>query len=278
MFMKKRSLIFSLLFICCSFLSFGQISSQDVIYLKNGSVFKGKIIKYEQGKDLTLKIDGDQTIIIADSDIKRIVQADISTLDEDIEDATSEIEETDGLSSIKKKEKVAYEYKTAGWYNTTYIAFFAGNDGNDDTGNGNFKLGSGLHNVTGKQLSPLVGIGLGIGLDNYSRRGETILPVFVEFKGFPIAKNRQFYYVVSAGYGFAFKRESFGITDATGGYMFHPALGIRLGTPDGTNVNIDLGLKMQKAFFREQLLDGDIDERDIVFQRISLRVGLTLWK
>ena len=56
------------------------------------------------------------------------------------------------------------------------------------------------------------------------------------------------------------------------------SFGFRLGTPDGTNVNIDLGYRIQKAFFREQLLNGDVDERDIVFRRITVRVGLTLWK
>jgi len=267
--MKKLSLLFT--FCLLSLLLFAQTSKKDAIYLKNGSIYKGEILKYEQGSSLTLKIGDDQVIVIEEADIDRIVQGQPNTENLDIED------EVEFIPEVIEKEKIEFDYKTEGWYNTTYIAFFAGNDGNEDNGNGDFKLGSGLENVLGKQFSPLLGLGLGIGLDNYSRRGETILPVFAELRGY-LLKNGQLYYSLGAGYGFAFKRESFGIRDANGGYMLHPAIGLRLGTPDGTNVNIDLGYKVQKAFFREELLDGDIDERNILFQRLALRVGLTLWR
>ena len=60
--------------------------------------------------------------------------------------------------------------------------------------------------------------------------------------------------------------------------MVHPALGYRAGTSDGTNVTIDLGLKLQDAFFQERLPSNDLESRDLLFKRIVLRVGLTLWK
>lgn len=251
-----------------------QNSNLDEVHLKNGSILKGEILKYEQGENLTLKIGEEQIIVIQEANIEKIIQSKVDTIEEvDIADE-AEVE----ILEVEPIEKVPFEYKTEGWYNTTFISFYAGNDGSADDGNGNFKLGSGLHNVVGKQLNRFVGIGLGLGLDNYSRRGETIIPIFAEFRVYPLEAVKQFYYSASVGYGFAFKRESFGIVAANGGYMAHPAIGIRLGTPDGTNVNIDIGYRIQKAFFREQLINGDVDERNVIFNRLALRVGLTLWK
>lgn len=267
--MNSRSLIFTFLFSVISFVCFAQNGAADEVHLKNGSIFKGEILTYKQGEILTLKITDGQIVELKDSDIQKIIQS-----ESDIADTVEEVNDLE----VEPIEKVPFEYKTSGWYNTTFISFFAGNDGTDREGNGDFKLGSGLNNIVGKQLNPFVGLGLGVGLDNYSRRGETILPIFVELRGYPFKKAKQLYYSVSAGYGFAFKRENFGITEANGGYLVHPAIGFRLGTPDGTNVNIDLGYRIQKAFFREQLLNGDVDERDILFRRIAVRVGLTLWK
>lgn len=275
--MKCLSLIFMLPFCFLSLFCFGQNGTLDEVYLKNGSILKGEILKYNQGENLTLKIGDERIMVIQEANIERIVQGEVKVEEMDV-DIKDEVGDGIEISDTKPAEKVPFVYKTSGWYNTTSISFYAGNDGSDSDGSGNFKLGSGLHNVVGKQIRPSLGLGLGIGLDNYSRRGETILPIFVEAKGYPIATMKQLYYKLAVGYGFAFKRESFGIIAANGGYLISPAVGIRLGTPDGTNVNIDLGYRIQKAFFREQLINGDIDERNVIFNRIALRVGLTLWK
>jgi len=273
--MKCLSLILTLQFCFLSLFCFSQNGKLDEVHLKNGSILKGEILQYNQGQNLSLKIGNEQIMVIQEANIEKIIQGDVNVEEADIQD---EVGEEEDILAIEPIEKVPFEYKMAGWYNTTSIAFYAGNDGSDADGNGNFKLGSGLHNVVGKQIKPFLGIGLGIGLDNYSRRGETILPLFVEARGYPIPNVKQLYYTLAVGYGFAFKRKSFGITAAEGGYLVSPAIGIRLGTPDGTNVNIDLGYRIQKAFFREQLINGDVDERNIVFNRLALRIGLTLWK
>ena len=104
------------------------------------------------------------------------------------------------------------------------------------------------------------------------------MPIYLEFKYLPLKNRKEFYLVGSAGYGFAFKREQFGIIEAQGGYMLHPAVGYRAGTSDGTNVTIDIGMKFQDAFFKERLENNDLEFRDIVFKRVVIRVGLTLWK
>lgn len=254
-------------FFSLSLFSQNEKTGVDVIYLNNGSVFKGIIIEYEPGGMIEIKLEDGQILTLKDEEVKRIVQGgDLPGIDKKVEDNSISRE------TRKQLRKELVEYKTKGIYNTTFVAFAGGQDKA-----GEFTLGAGVHNITGKHFKKWLGLGIGIGLDNYSRRGETILPVYLEFRGYPLGENVKFYYSISGGYGFAFKREQFRIVEAKGGYMFHPAVGYRVGTTDGTDINIDIGVKFQDAYFREDLLSGDTEFRDVLFQRFVIRVGLTLW-
>ena len=280
--MKWLSLIFSIILCFLSLQAIGQSELPDEVHLKNGSIFRGKIINYAPGENLSIKIANEQIIVLKEDEVEKILQSNMVIVESGkpiIQEKAKKSSEI--LPEVTPTEKTKFEYKTSGWYNVSYVGFYAGNEeqsGNRGGTDQNFKLGSGVHSIVGKQLSHLFGIGLGIGLDNYSKRSETILPVFVEIRGYPFKNVKKLYYATSLGYGFAFKRESFGITEADGGYLFHPAVGFRMGTADGSNVNIDLGMRFQKAFYLERLFSGDVDERDVVFRRFTIRVGLTLWK
>ncbi|MCR9287511.1 MAG: hypothetical protein NXI23_09035 [Bacteroidetes bacterium] len=260
MYWKPTFIMFSLIFALSTVVAQtdGLMKVLDEIHLKNGSTFKGEIVSYKRGKIMKIKLQTGQEIEIQDSEIQKIVQG-IRVNEENIE-------------LTPKEAKKPIVLRTSGVYNTTYTSFASGNNRFDQ-----FTLGAGVHNVTGMHWTPKIGVGIGIGLDNYSRRGETILPIYAEFKFIPIEKAKELFLVASAGWGFAFKREQFGIIDAKGGYMFHPAIGYRAGTSDGTNVVIDLGIKFQDAFFKEELPNNDLEFRDIVFKRVVIRVGLTLW-
>ena len=131
----------------------------------------------------------------------------------------------------------------------------------------------------GYQFGPLLGIGVGAGLDNYARRGETIYPVFLDLRAYlPFTPKPNHYYIaLNGGYGFAFAREKIGINEADGGYMVHGAIGYRTTTREGVDVNIDAGAKFQKAGFSRDLFNGDIEVRNLVFKRFTVRVGIALW-
>lgn len=261
MYWKPTLIMFSLLFGMTALL--GQVDDSnkvlDEIYLKNGSIFRGEIMEYEQGEKLKVRLQNGQEIEILDEEIEKIVQGSVNPV---------EIPENN-----LKKPKKPIELRNEGMYNSTYTSFASGTNRFDQ-----FTLGAGIHNVTGFHLNPKIGVGLGIGIDNYSRRGETILPIYAELRYIPFEKNKALYLMGSAGWGFAFKREQFGILEARGGYMVHPAIGYRAGTSDGTNVTIDVGMKLQDSFFKERLNNNDLEFRDIVFKRVVVRIGLTLWK
>lgn len=259
--MRPVFIIFIWLFAALASFAQEQEKTVDVVFLKNGTRKIGEIQSYEQGKELVL-LDGDgDRIRIPDDRILKILQG--VTLAE----ANAESADT-GLPPQ------VFKLHTKGFYNTTLLAFAIGNGGTNS-----LALGAGLSSVVGYQVRPSLGIGLGIGLDNYARRGETIYPVFAEVRTFlPLIKKPNAYYLnLAGGYGLAFKRESIGVVQAKGGYMLHPAIGYRTATREAVEVNLDLGMKFQKAEFQHNEFNGDVRVRDLVFQRITLRVGLTIW-
>jgi hypothetical protein len=234
----------------------------DVVFLKNGKHHAGEIIIYEQGEELLLKEEDGTRIRIPDSKILKILQG----LSRD--ELASMVEENAPPPEL-------LEVRTSGLYNNTMLSFAIG-----EGGESSLALGAGLSTVLGYQFKPFLGVGLGIGIDNYARRGETLYPIFAEVRGFiPSKKKPNTYYLVFAGgYGMAFKRESIGVREAQGGYMLHPSIGYRTATREGVDVNVDIGVKWQKAEFQHDLFNGDVRVRDLVFQRFTIRVGLTLWK
>ena len=233
----------------------------DIIFLKNGDQVAGEITHYEQGKKVVLRRTDGVEVEFNDADILKIMQGVHKT--------------AENVAPVAKQTE-AFTLKTSGVYNNTNVAFGLGDGGN---GNG-LAISAGLHNVIGYQLSPAFGAGIGFGLDSYSRRGETVFPVYADLRSYlPHKKKPLSYYIgASAGWGFAFKRDKLDISDAKGGWMAHGFIGYRTATKEGTDVTMDVGLKFQKAFFAHDLSNGDVEERDLVFRRFTVRIGLSLWK
>ncbi len=254
----------SLILIClaCSIFAQNTTQTSDVIILKNGDRLSGQLIKYQQNEKAILMLADGSKITIVDEEIDRIIQ---EVVDE---------EEKPVKEVFEPKPKIYVKPKSKGLYSITQLSFAMGS-GNDD----GLALGAGISTILGYQIKPMFGIGVGVGLDNYARRGETIYPVFVDIRSYlPFTKKPNAYYIaLNGGYGFAFARESIGINDAEGGYMFHGALGYRTTTKEGVDVNIDMGAKFQKAVFSRDLFNGDIEVRSLVFQRFVVRVGIALW-
>jgi len=97
----------------------------------------------------------------------------------------------------------------------------------------------------------------------------------MELRGYFTKRIKSPYYTVKGGYGFALKDEDDNITEAKGGYMIHPAVGIRLSADEDLNVLLDIGYKFQKATFKTEFPWGqDFFEKDITFKRLTLRLGL----
>ena len=204
------------------------------------------------------------TLEFKESEIDRVVQKAVET---DIS------EEVDEQGAAKKPEKIIlkrYKFREKGYYNATYFSSSSG--WNQDE----LQIGLGAHNVTGYQFNRMFGLGFGFGIDAYSfDEGEVLYPVFVEVRGYLKEKWHTPYYSLNVGYGFAILDEESENAEATGGIMIHPAIGFRFGANKDTNVLMDIGYKFQRAeFTRDLRFSGDRELREILFKRMTFRLGL----
>lgn len=239
-----------------------QVPGTDVVTLKDGKILKGKILRYTPGQTLQLEQADGQTVELADTDIAKIQQGLAITA-----------EEVKNLPTKKLNELPTA--KTRGIYATSMLSFAVGSS--DPEG---LALGAGFSQVVGYQTNQWLGLGCGFGVDNYSRGGETVYPIFAEVRSFLPSKSKtgNFYLSAAGGYALAFERKSLDITNAEGGPMGHFALGYRAATAEGLDIYVDLGAKFQRAHFERRLYNGDTEFRDIDFKRIVIRVGIGLWK
>lgn len=235
-----------------------QQQTVDMVTMKNGKVFTGKIKHYEPGKTLELQQADGSSVELSDEEIAKIQQG----------------MEVNDKSLAKNETLEVPKAKTLGFYTTSMLSFAAGE--NEDE----LSLGAGFSQVFGYHVQPALGFGFGFGVDNYSRRGETVYPIFAELRTFlPSEKQTgNFYGLVDGGYAIGFPRDHLDIIKAQGGLMGHAALGYRAATVEGLDIYVDLGVKYQQAHFERSLYNGDLEVRDVDFRRLVIRVGLGFWK
>lgn len=235
----------------------------DLIYLKNGSVFKSRIIEYKQGDTLTVEIAGGHILRFAESDIEKISQVGSAP-----EQQVVVREQRKRISRDALVVKGVYGFAATSFSGQT---------------NGTFGPMASILNFdggAGYQFNQWLGLGLGTGYNLYdANRGESVIPVFADFRMYPFKKNLGPYFNLQAGYGFALKQESLGIIDAKGGYMFHPAIGWRVAAGEKFFFTFDIGARFQKAQYtqEDQWWLAARSVRDVVYQRTTFRVGIQIW-
>lgn len=235
----------------------------DEVHLKDGSVIRGEITDLARGEFVEIVTDG-RKLRFEDKDIRRIISG----------VRTKQERRTATVKEVKPKIDPA-KLRTTGVYNVTYLSFSYGQNLEED-----FSIGAGVHSVTGKQFSNVFGLGVGVGIDNYRpARGETVYPLYLDYRLYPSKKDRSYYLNMSAGYGFAFTSKNRGIKEAQGGPYLGPSVGYRSASQEGISLNMELGYKYQTARFVEesQRTMNDIQIRDNIYNRIVFRLGLMFW-
>lgn len=239
-----------------------QKSNIDVVTMKDGRKLSGKIMQYSPGSIVRIEQMDGTIIEVSDEDVAKIQQG--------VELSKAEVKLLPGDENLP-----IITAKTHGLYTASMLSFAAGNSDNEG-----ISLGAGFSQVFGYQISRSLGLGAGFAIDNYSRRGETVYPLFGEVRSFLPSKkgNGNFYAVLAGGYSLAFSRKQLDITGAEGGVFGQFAVGYRAATTEGLEIYVDLGPRYQHAHFERKLYNGDIEKRDVDFRRIVIRVGLGLWK
>lgn len=248
--------------VCCLMLSFclvslftqaQEVEMVDVLFLRDGSVIEGKIVTLIPQDVIVLRMEDGVEFTYDVTDVTRVIQA---RKGEEIR--------------ASKKSKPPHPPKEKGWYNITNVGIINGRTERD------IHVGLTVNNTTGYLFNRWIGVGLGVGLDNYvPGAGELVYPVFLEVRGYVQPKPYSFFYTLQAGYGFAFPNSDFLVTEAEGGLMYRPAIGYRIPTKDALQILLTLGAKFQDARFeRQDRIQGGEEILTLKYQRIEMSVGI----
>lgn len=232
-----------------------QFQRTDVVYLKNGSIFRGQIEAYEIDKELKLRLDKNKLVIFKAENIKRIVQ-----------EATEEEKLVENEEDLKPKKE--YAFKERGIFYGSHVGYIGGNNTF-----GEYTSGLNLHAYGGFHFHRLLGAGLGIGVDFYNVNLGSVIPIYGMARGYLKATNVSPYYQLAAGFGIPIKEENSFFTDLNGGYYISPEIGIRIGGSAETNMTVGIGLQWQKATFIQDFDELRIED-EYTFRRFNFKIGV----
>jgi hypothetical protein len=229
--------------------------SAVILILNNGSRIEGKIIHWELDSYIEIESTWGQKLRFYNNQVKKVIQK--SALNS---------HNTNGLK--------LYNYKETGFYGSFKGQLITGNDG-DRAKSVN---GIGFSVSAGYKFHRLLALGGGIGWDQYVwDSGEQLIPVFAELSGYIQPKNASLFYNIQSGYSFAQQDDLYLLTDAKGGFMLYPSVGIRFG--DGPmKYTLDVGYKFQDAEFTysDPWVPDSKSIQDVKFKRLTLRFGILL--
>jgi len=231
----NRILIYLILFLSffCATTVFAQkeiSSKKSIIYLNDGSIFKGEIIEYTI-EEVRLKLrESSLTIEIEREKILDIVH----------------VNNYDDFLTKYDKIHFPYEFKDRGFYQTLSFKFMPETSGRLT----NLNLGIGLNYSLGYQLNRGFGLGVGFGFDSYTFSDKLVIfPVFLEARGYLLPSRISPMYKLAFGYGFALKNQELDIVETQQGLLFHPAFGFRFDSSSENNLILDLGVKYQQITY-----------------------------
>lgn len=234
----------------------------DTLELQDGKILVGKVLKYSSKRGVMMEQQGGYLVEISRDLIKNIVIQ-----------PTGKIIKS-GKAKMSLKGDKSYAFREEGIYYTLNGGALFG-----ESPQGDSDLGFGLQATTGLMFNRRLGVGVGLAFDNYSvtgQNGRQVMPVLAEVRGYLSDSNMAPFYVMQAGYGFAFKEENQGVQKANGGIMLHPAFGLRLGAREDVNFAFDLGYRFQRVTQVREFSpwSNETQEERIWYKRFALRFGM----
>ncbi|MBT8232800.1 MAG: hypothetical protein KJN84_09235 [Bacteroidia bacterium] len=225
--------------------------SQAYVQLKNGSKVQGEILEWVMDDYILLKMPWGSTLRIESDNIKKVIQSTNLT-------APSPI----------------YNFQETGLYYSAKAGVISGNEGNRAKGVYGFTLSA----SAGHRFNRFLGVGGGLGFDRYVwASAEDVIPIFAELSGYVSPTNTSLSYNLQVGYGFVGADTDYLLTEAEGGAMIYPSIGIRFGQ-ENTKVTMDLGYKFQWASYnyRDIWTATTRSEQEVLYKRLTLRFGILL--
>jgi hypothetical protein len=236
----KRSICFLTVCIFLTLAGLGQSSkTEDVVYLKNEWVIRGRIILRDE-KGLSIQ-SGDGSIFHF---------------------SNSEI-----VKTTKENRWSNFVYKEKGFSSFTELGpLIAGKT----TSQGVTTAAFSFQTINGYKFNQYAFLGLGVGADLYAI--QTIIPIFAGFRGDLTNHGTVIpYYYANLGYGINITQASDQISEFKGGIQYAAGLGIKIPFNHTAGFLISLGYNYQATSFIEQGTNTKVD-----YSRLAVRAGFFL--
>ncbi len=234
--------LFVLLSLNISLLAQEQQENQklEIIYFKNGSIIKGKILN-ENKTDYQIEMLGGDIITVSKKNVSITKTVNLKNA----------IFIENGLTLQTKGHYAVYTFNLLAG-SSTY---------------GYSDIVPSLSIIHGYQFDQNLSIGVGTGIDIYDY---TLIPIFLDIRGYPRKKRLSPFYAFDFGYGFPV-RESSNWSSIRGGLMLNPSLGFRFLGRRESSLHIGIGYK--KQFVTRDYRHQDYSD-EIVFNRLQFQVGM----
>lgn len=234
----KKTLI--LLFSIIAFNSFSQKVNDDVLYLKNGSIYRGKIIERSE-QIIKLETYERNVYVVQMADIQQI-------------------------KSEESLRKPVILYKERGYVHYTELGPLAGSN---RASNGVTTSAFSFQTVNGYKFNQYLFTGIGIGADLYAV--QTFVPIVLSLRGdFTKKGNKIPFYFVEGGYSINATSNDVDGIKYQGGNTFAAGLGLKILFNENTGFVIGAGYRFQRSELLEKMNTKTED-----FNRLTLRIGFS---
>jgi hypothetical protein len=232
---------------------------RDVVHIRGGSVYRGKILSYRPDSLLVLRTWSGAVVHLPGKSVRRVVQK--------------------CPESRAESEKAStFEFREAGLYNATRAAVMPGQEHG-----GNNVFGFSLQHSIGWTVHRLLGVGVGAGVEIYDPGGTDVAtyPVFAEVRGYWKPAFFTPFYTFAGGWAFPGRQprqfDTWGGTGTDdswqGGWMGKAQLGYRI----GNHFTLYGGLSVQRKSHRWTIpWSGEARTERLLNKRLELGLGLLL--
>ncbi len=232
--------IFTFILCIIIFNTFAQKQDDDVLYLKNGSIYRGKIIEKNE-QIIKLETYDHNVIVVQIADIQKINREEFL-------------------------KKTVIQYKEKGYVHYTELGPLAGSN---RASNGVTTSAFSFQTVNGYKFNQYLFTAIGIGADLYAV--QTFVPIVLSVRGdFMKTGNKIPFYFVEGGYSINATSNDVDGIKYQGGNTFAAGLGLKILFNENTGFVIGAGYRFQRSELVEKTKTAIED-----FNRLTLRIGFS---
>jgi hypothetical protein len=228
---------------------------EDVLYLRNGSIIRGKIIEQVVGDYVKIEIMGGSVFVFDESEIDQIT----------VESALYR-----SITIKLRKELIPISYRTRAIY---HLVSFDLGFARDQWG---VFATSNLRYRTGYYFNRYLSLGLGSGFDFYED-GAMMIPLFADVRGDLFQKAVSPHYFLNLGYGFAGAR-GWSMNRLDGGLMGQIGGGIKINTRRKYEWLLTSGFRFQQTYQEFDLWTGRAEpvrvQGNLRYNRIFFEIAM----